>query len=105
MQLMPRLVDEAFRLGYRVRGKELLRTKAEAELNALQGDGVAHSCHTVGLAIDLALFKNGVYLTRSEDYAPLGIFWENLAVDCCWGGRFHEKPDGNHFSIMYNGVR
>ena len=51
------------------------------------------SWHEKGLAIDLNLFKDGEYLTRTKDYEPLGKFWESLGGT--WGGRF---KDGNHFS-------
>jgi len=66
------------------------------------GDAYAKSGHIDGsfhykrLAIDLNLFKNGEYLTETQDYKPLGLFWESIGGT--WGGRF-EKPDGNHYSL------
>ena len=53
------------------------------------------SYHKLGLAIDLNLFQDGVYLTASSDHLPLGTYWESLGGT--WGGRF-PKPDGNHYS-------
>jgi len=50
-------------------------------------------------AIDLLLFKDGVYLTDTQDYAPLGVWWEQQGG--AWGGRF---SDGNHFSLAYQGA-
>lgn len=58
------------------------------------------SLHFIGLAKDFELFKDGVYLTRTEDYATLGTFWESLGNT--WGGRF---GDGNHFSISHEGKK
>jgi hypothetical protein len=55
--------------------------------------------------MDLNLFKEGVFLTASIDYAPVGRAWEALSDDvatCCWGGHF---SDGNHFSITFEGRR
>ena len=65
------------------------------------GDTYPHSKHMIGswhekgLAIDLNLFRDGKYLTKTEDHQPLGIYWESLGGT--WGGRFKNK-DGNHYS-------
>lgn len=104
MRLLPLLLNEAHRLGYQVRGGELERSEAAALWYASQGKGIANSLHRLKLAIDLHLFKNGVYLTKSEDHAILGQFWKSLHPLCRWGGDF-KKPDGNHYSIEHNGVR
>ncbi|MFQ9337054.1 MAG: M15 family metallopeptidase [Varibaculum sp.] len=53
--------------------------------------------------MDFNLFVNGQYKTRTEDYLPLGEYWESLGG--AWGGRFKSRPDGNHFSLEHNGVR
>ena len=58
------------------------------------------SNHKRRLAVDFNLFKDGVYLTKSEDYTSLGEYWESLGGS--WGGRFN---DGNHFSIQFQGIR
>ena len=62
------------------------------------------SFHDIGLAIDLNLFRDGVYLTKTEDHEPLGLYWESLGGS--WGGRFGESSpgagdgnDGNHYSF------
>lgn len=51
--------------------------------------------HPKGLAIDLNLFRDGKYLTTTEDHTPLGHYWESLDPLCSWGGRWN---DGNHYS-------
>lgn len=68
--------------------------------------GIANSLHKQKLAIDLNLFKNQEYLTRTEDHREFGEFWEQLGpiygVKTAWGGRFN---DGNHYSVEHGGVR
>jgi len=56
------------------------------------------SLHKERLAIDFNLFKDGKYLSRTEDYKPLGDYWESIGGT--WGGRFN---DGNHFSVEHQG--
>lgn len=58
----------------------------------------ANSLHKERLAIDLNLFKDGRFLTQSEDHRPLGEYWESLGG--AWGGRFN---DGNHYSLEHGG--
>lgn len=66
------------------------------------GDFWAHDGHKDGsfhykrLAADLNLFKDGVYLTTTEDHILLGEEWERMGGT--WGGRFRRK-DGNHYSL------
>lgn len=72
---------------------------------ALGPDGLKHmphSLHYSGLAVDLNIYKNGLYLTKTEDYTFAGEFWKNLDPDFRWGGDF-TKADGNHFSCTYGG--
>ena len=57
---------------------------------------IKDSFHYKRLAIDLNLFKDGEYLTETEDHRTLGLFWESIGGT--WGGRF-ENPDGNHYSL------
>ncbi len=70
-------------------------------------DGIGHmknSLHYVKLAADFNLFKDGKWLTKTEDHKLLGKFWENVGkadgVPTRWGGRW---GDGNHYSIEYQG--
>jgi len=66
------------------------------------GDAWASSGHIEGsfhykrLAVDLNLFRDGVYLTETSDHKFLGEFWESIGGS--WGGRFRNK-DGNHYSF------
>lgn len=64
------------------------------------------SLHVVGLATDILLYRDGVYLTETEDYRSLGEYWETLGttlgLDLVWGGRFSHS-DGNHFSMKWAG--
>lgn len=78
------LIVWAYREGYKIRC----------------GDFWAHDGHKDGsfhyqkLAADLNLFKDGVFLTETEDHLPLGEEWERMGGT--WGGRF---DDGNHYSL------
>ena len=92
------LIMYANHIGYTVTLGEAYRTPEQAELNEKKGIGIKSSLHCDRLAMDLNLFKNGVYLPRSEDYKELGIHWENLSEHNLWGGHFTGKLiDGNHF--------
>ena len=103
-RLLPKLIQWCFDNGYDVVVLEVKRAQAEADQNAAQGIGIVHSLHILSLAVDLALFKDGVYLQETADYKPVGDFWKSLDPLCCWGGDF-TKPDGDHFSVTYQGVR
>jgi hypothetical protein len=61
----------------------------------LVGHHKSYSKHYVGLAIDINLFKDGVYLKETSDHLIFGEHWERLGGS--WGGRF-KNPDGNHYS-------
>lgn len=97
-----RLIQKADELGYEVTLGEVERPRWVAMVNEHFGRGIAHSLHTIRLAIDLNLFRDGRYLRKSEDYRELGEYWEALRPGNCWGGHF---DDGNHFSREHNGVR
>lgn len=88
-----RLIQQAYLLGYEVPLGEAYRPPETAALYERHGRGVAKSYHCLKLAIDLALFKDGVYLTTTEDYRELGEWWESIGGT--WGGLWQ---DGNHFS-------
>lgn len=105
VRLVARLIEHAYASGYELTFAEAYRTPAQAAIYAARGAGIKDSLHCDRLAIDLNLFKDGVYLTKSEDYKPLGDFWKTLDPACSWGGDFISRPDGNHFSITHNGVR
>lgn len=100
--LVAKLIFWAYANGYRLTFGEAYRTAEQAALNAKTGKGVTNSLHRIRLAVDLNLFKDGKYLTKSEDHRPLGEYWESLDPLCRWGGRF---GDGNHYSIEHEGVK
>lgn len=97
-----RLIDHAHSLGFELTFGEAWRTQAQARLNAQSGAGISNSLHIDRLAIDLNLFKDGIYLEDGESHRPLGTFWKSLGPDHCWGGDF-SRPDGNHYSIAHGG--
>jgi len=104
VRYVARLIGFATDSGYEFTFGECWRTPEQAQWNADHGLGIANSLHISRLAIDLNLFKDGIMLTSVDAFAPLGIYWKNLATDCSWGGDF-SKPDVYHFSIQHNGVR
>ena len=61
-----------------------------------------NSTHKIRLAVDFNLFKDGKFLTKTEDHTPLGEYWESLHPDNRWGGRFN---DGNHYSMEHWGSK
>lgn len=99
-KLLPRLIDYIYGAGYEVSFGETYRSPEEAARLARLGKGIKNSLHTQRLAIDLNLFKDGHYLTRTEHHAQFGTFWESLHPLCRWGGRFN---DGNHYSLAHGG--
>jgi hypothetical protein len=102
MELLPMLINRIHDSGYQVRGGELERGRAQAAANQIHGTGIMNSLHIIRLAIDLHLFKNGKYLTMSDDHRPFGNYWKTLHPLCRWGGDF-TRPDGNHYSISHEG--
>ena len=105
--LIPRLINKAIELGFDVAVGEVQRGKEQAAHNATIKLGSKRSLHIDGLAIDLMLYKDDTWLTNSDDYRPLGEWWEKQSslpeIECVWGGRFKEPVDGNHFSIKHEG--
>lgn len=89
-RLLPRLIDKMIEDGYTpLHGKDGLKH-------------MSNSLHYEGCAVDIDLFKDGVYLATSEKHKPFGEFWKSLDKDCRWGGDF-SRPDGNHYSVTYGG--
>jgi hypothetical protein len=103
-RLLVQLFTIAFDLGYEITLGEAWRPPVTAAYYAGTGQGIKNSNHTLRLAVDINLFKNGVYLTATEDYKFLGDHWKVLNSLCRWGGDFKGRPDGNHFSLENNGV-
>jgi len=86
VRMIARLIDFATENGY-----ELTFGDAWAKTGHVKG-----SFHYKRLAVDFNLFKDGVYLTTTEDHRPLGEFWESIGGT--WGGGFTHE-DGNHYSL------
>lgn len=105
--LAARLILEAQRRGYEVTFGETYRSPEEAArlAAARKGAAIKNSLHTLKLAIDLNLFRDGRLLSSTEAHRPLGEWWEAQSTDevvCCWGGHF---DDGNHYSVTHGGVK
>lgn len=99
--LVPRLIDKAHELGFKIRLGDLFRDKRVfGEIGEHKGYGHKNSCHKLKLAIDLNLFKNGNWVQQTEGHRELGEWWENQHELCRWGGRFN---DGNHYSLTHDG--
>ncbi len=64
------------------------------------------SLHEIGLAQDIDLYRDGVWLSKSEDHLPLGTWWELYGKarewPLRWGGHWQ---DGNHYSWEWQGKR
>lgn len=101
-QAVARLISKAPQFGYAVTLGEAYRTPEQAAWNAQHGTGIVRSLHIQRLAIDLNVFRNGELITDGNQYKDLGEFWESLGGT--WGQRF-SKPDGNHFSFAWGGVK
>lgn len=103
-----KLILRAVEMGYGVALGEARRPPEMAEIYAKEGKGIAHSNHEIKLAIDLDLFKDGLYIGGSkEQIQPLGEWWEEQSTQdfvCCWGGRF-TRVDADHFSFSNDGVK
>jgi len=74
--------------------------RVHGEFGEKKGYGSSHSMHKLKLAEDINLFKNGKFLSDTEDHRNIGMYWESLGLDHKWGGY---SGDGNHYSITHNG--
>ncbi len=94
------LLNHAHELGFEVTLGDAFRDpRAFGLIGEVKGYGHARSAHKSRLAIDLNLFKDGKYLSSTEDHQQLGEYWESIGGT--WGGRF---KDGNHYSIEHDGI-
>lgn len=81
-----RLIEFAYMNGYTLSFGDAL-SKLEYGVHS------KNSKHYDRLAIDLNLFRDGKFLTSTEDHYPLGVFWKSIGGT--WGG---DWDDGNHYS-------
>ena len=89
--MLSELIQWAYSQGYKIRLGHVLRCA-----DCRTGSEV--SLHKVKLAADLNLFKEGKFLSSTEDHLFLGEKWEEMGGS--WGGRFR---DGNHYSLEHEG--
>lgn len=100
-KMVPSLIEKAFELGYEVTLGDAFRDpRVFGQVGVTMGYGHPKSCHKSRLAIDLNLFKDGVFITDTKGHEPLGLWWESIGGT--WGGRF---DDANHYSLEYNGMK
>ncbi len=85
-KMIAKLILYAYQQGY-----EITLGDAWAKDGHVKG-----SFHYKRLAIDLNLFKDGVYLTATADHLFLGEKWQEMGGS--WGGNFR-REDGNHYSL------
>jgi len=103
MRLLPRLVDYIHEQGYECTVGDAYRDpRVFGEIGESMGYGHRRSGHKKRLAIDLNLFKDGVWLQKTEDHAPIGEWWKKQHELCRWGGDFQ---DGNHYSLEWEGIK
>ena len=102
-RLLPRLLDYILESGYEYTWGDAFRDpRVFGEIGEHLGYGHPRSAHKRRLAIDLNLFKDEVYLQKTEDHKPFGEWWEQQHGLCRWGGRFE---DGNHYSLECGGIK
>ena len=99
--MVAELIQWAYGEGYEITLGDAYRDpRLHGSVGVRNGYGRSKSNHKSRLAIDLNLFKDGQYLTETEDHEPLGEKWELMGGS--WGGRFN---DGNHYSLEHKGRR
>jgi hypothetical protein len=102
-RMVARLLDKAHELGFEVSLGDAFRDpRVFGQIGTSKTGSYGHSrsAHKQRLAIDLNLFKDGIFLTSTEAHMALGEWWESQGGS--WGGRFQ---DGNHYSLEHEGVR
>ncbi len=100
-KMVGQLIGWAYENGYELTFGDAYRDpRVFGPVGTKEGYGRKFSNHKRRLAIDFNLFKDGVWLTETEDHKPLGEYLESLGGS--WGGHF---DDGNHYSLEYQGHR
>ncbi len=92
--LLFQYIDEE---GYSFTYGEAMRSPEQAEIYAKSGKGIKDSLHCKRLAIDINLFKDGIYLDDPKEYERFACFWEHLSPANRAGYNFKSRPDANHF--------
>lgn len=97
--MVANLIEYAYQNGYRMTFGDAYRDpRVHGQVGQRVGYSSANSLHKERLAVDFNLFKDGRFLTRTEDHRQLGEYWESIGGT--WGGRFN---DGNHYSLEHGG--
>lgn len=95
-EMSAKLILKAIELGYQVTLGDAFRDpRVHGQFGERKAYGAPTSFHKLRLAIDLNLFRNGIFLSKTEDHKELGEWWESQGGT--WGGRFSDA-DGNHYS-------
>lgn len=98
-RMVGHLIAFAYAQGYELTVGDAYRDpRVHGNVGQKKSYSSANSLHKERLAIDFNLFKDGVYLTRSEDYKVLADYWESIGGTS--GIHFN---DGNHFSMEHQG--
>lgn len=102
VKLVGQLISFVYAAGFELTWGEAFRTAEQAQWDAQHHTGIINSVHCDRLAVDLQLFKDGVYLTDPAAYKFAGEYWKTLDPSCRWGGDF-TTVDADHFSITWQG--
>jgi len=101
VKMVVKLLQKAENMGYEITFGDAYRDpRVHGAMGEKKSYSEGKSAHKQRLAIDLNLFKDGVFLQTTEDHKALGTYWESLGGS--WGGRWN---DGNHYSLEHNGVK
>lgn len=101
--MVAELIEFAYSNGYELTFGDCYRDpRCHGHTGFAEGYGSADSLHKERLAIDFNLFKNGKYLTKTEDHRILGKFWISLGNGAEWGGE-GSRGDANHYSLSHDG--
>lgn len=99
-RMVMKLLFKAHASGYEVTLGDAYRDpRVFGKVGERIGYGESRSAHKQRLAIDLNLFKDGVFLQTTEAHKELGVWWESQGGS--WGGRFN---DGNHYALKFNDI-
>lgn len=97
--MIARLIVFAYEHGYSLTFGDAFRDpRVHGVVGEKKSYSSANSNHKIRLAVDFNLFKDGKFLTSTEDHEPLGKYWESIGGT--WGGRWN---DGNHYSVEWQG--
>lgn len=100
-KMVVQLLNKLQEMGYEYTWGDAYRDpRVHGEWGQKRSYSAGKSVHKMRLAVDLNLFKDGKYLTKTEDHRPLGEFWESIGGT--WGGRWN---DGNHYSLPHQGCK